>query len=186
MTASLVFVVAGYVVLALAYLAAGVGHHQRNTILIVGIANTVEYNERKTGERHESLIFTIRPFMAKLGNAVIHLLVMAVYLAIGVLRYTNEISDYENKASRKQITEAEKLQSIRGVLDSLTKAEKVELLLSIVAIPVLLLCIVYVLYRWKYIIDEKLFSRMQLEISTRSRTEKEELVDTNEDLPDIL
>ena len=31
----------------------------------VNIANTVEYNEYRTNERNEAVIFSLRPFMAK-------------------------------------------------------------------------------------------------------------------------
>lgn len=39
-------------------------------IMVINMANTVEYNEYRTGKRDEGLIFALRPFTAKMGSRV--------------------------------------------------------------------------------------------------------------------
>lgn len=39
-------------------------------IMVINMANTVEYNEYRTGKRDEGLIFALRPFTAKMGSAL--------------------------------------------------------------------------------------------------------------------
>ena len=68
-------------------------------IMIICIANTVEYNEWKTGRREEGIVFSVRPFHHQLGTALVQLLVLVIYLAVGVRAVTNQISDLENAAS---------------------------------------------------------------------------------------
>lgn len=83
-------------------------------IMIICIANTVEYNEWKTGRREEGIVFSVRPFITKLGTALVQLLVLVIYLAVGVRAVTNQISDLENAASQGLITIAEKTERIGG------------------------------------------------------------------------
>ncbi len=56
----------------------------------------------------------MRPFITKLGTALVQLLVLVIYLAVGVRAVTNQISDLENAASQGLITIAEKTERIGG------------------------------------------------------------------------
>ena len=38
--------------------------------MLIMLTNTIEYDEWKTGQRNESIIFSVRPFMVKLSGAV--------------------------------------------------------------------------------------------------------------------
>lgn len=93
-------------------------------IMIICIANTVEYNEWKTGRREEGIVFSVRPFITKLGTALVQLLVLVIYLAVGVRAVTNQISDLENAASQGLITIAEKTERIGAVLASVPSGKK--------------------------------------------------------------
>ena len=68
----------------------------------------------ENGRREEGIVFSVRPFITKLGTALVQLLVLVIYLAVGVRAVTNQISDLENAASRGLITIAEKNRTNRG------------------------------------------------------------------------
>lgn len=80
-------------------------------ILTISIANTVEYNEYKTGERNEAVIFSLRPFMAKLGSALEQGLVVLVLIISGIYSLSSNINILENQ---------------KNYFDSLTTSEQLE------------------------------------------------------------
>ncbi|MEG1710479.1 MAG: glycoside-pentoside-hexuronide (GPH):cation symporter [Clostridia bacterium] len=61
-------------------------------ILTVNLTNTIEYNEMNTGERNEAVIFSLRPFMAKMGSALQQGIVVLVLTATLIVSLTNRIS----------------------------------------------------------------------------------------------
>jgi len=69
-------------------------------VLTISITNTVEYNEWKTGDREESIIFALRPLTAKFGSALMQLVIWLVYLGIGILNNTNGIAVAEQNADQ--------------------------------------------------------------------------------------
>ncbi|MDR1905404.1 MAG: glycoside-pentoside-hexuronide (GPH):cation symporter [Clostridiales bacterium] len=153
--------------MVVAFFFVGYGQSLFYMISMTTFANTVEYNEWKTGERRESIIFTIRPFMAKLGSALLQLVIMFIYLIVGVLQYTNGISSLEKSANLGKITAEEKLGEIQNIIESVPEAKKIALILCITAIPVVFLLSAYFLYRKKIIIDEKFYAKMLEDISQR-------------------
>jgi Na+/melibiose symporter-like transporter len=68
-------------------------------VLIVDMTNTIEYNEFKTGARNEAIVFSLRPFVAKLSSAIEGLLVILVLVISGVYGMSQNISELENQLS---------------------------------------------------------------------------------------
>ncbi|MCK9537451.1 MAG: MFS transporter, partial [Bacilli bacterium] len=64
-------------------------------VLTINITNTVEYNEYKTTERNESVIFSLRPFMAKMASALQQGLVTAVLVISGIYTLSQNVSSLE-------------------------------------------------------------------------------------------
>jgi melibiose permease/lactose/raffinose/galactose permease len=136
-------------------------------ILYLNITNTVEYNEWKTGNRDEGIIFSVRPFMAKLGSALQQLVIMIVYLAVGVLTFTNQISDVESRSSRGLLTAAAKAQEIQGIIAQVSDAAKNEMRIAVCAASIVLLLAAYFIVTRKFKIDEKFYQKMLEEIKAR-------------------
>lgn len=157
-----------FALLMLGFFFVGFGQTVFYTILFISVANTVEYNEWKTGEREEGLIFSMRPFMAKMGSALSQLVVMLVYLIIGVTVFTNQISDLENTVG---MDGGEKASKIESIIASVPQAKKIALLASLTLIPIVLIGVAYIIYRSKFKIDEKMFNDMAAEISQRKAAE---------------
>lgn len=68
-------------------------------ILTVNIANTVEYNEYKTKERNEAVIFSLRPFMAKMASALQQGLMTLVLTTSGIYLLSQNVNFLENQKS---------------------------------------------------------------------------------------
>ncbi len=66
-------------------------------VLTVNLTNTIEYNEYKTGERREGVIFSLRPFMAKFASAVTQLIITGILIFSGIYALTENISVLETQ-----------------------------------------------------------------------------------------
>jgi len=66
-------------------------------ILTVNIANTVEYNEYRTNERNEAVIFSLRPFMAKMASALQQGIVTLVLVTSGIFALSQNVTFLENQ-----------------------------------------------------------------------------------------
>ena len=135
-------------------------------VIMVCIANTVEYNEWRTGARAEGIIFSVRPFVTKLGWAFIQFIVMIVLLGTGVRQYTNQIADLENAASRGLDAEV-KSEGIRQVLAGVPSGKSAALLVCMTLIPMALALISYLIYKKKYTITEEKYDQMLAELEER-------------------
>lgn len=138
-------------------------------IMVINIANTVEYNEWKTGNRDEGLIFSIRPFTAKMGSALMQFIVMLVYLAVGVTKFTNGISELENSAARGDITDEAKLEGIQAILNQIPQGKKIALLVCMCVIPTVAIIGSYIIFRKKFILDEETHAKMVADIVARNK-----------------
>jgi|AGTN01.2.fsa_nt_gi sugar (Glycoside-Pentoside-Hexuronide) transporter len=160
-------------ILAVSLLFIGYGQQTFYNILTISIQNTVEYNELKTGRRDESLIFAVRPFMAKMGSSLQQLAIMAVYLAVGVTSITKQISEAENQAAQGLITESVKLGNIREILTQVTPQMKEAFRAAIAFIPIVLMIGAYLVLRLKYKIDEKFYDDILKQIEEKKKAKVE-------------
>ncbi|MFI3228587.1 MAG: glycoside-pentoside-hexuronide (GPH):cation symporter [Bacillota bacterium] len=137
-------------------------------MMVIYIANTVEYNELKTGTREEGLIFSVRPLITKLASAIMQGLVMLVYIFCGVLTYTNAISDLENNASLGLITTEEKLSGIEQVIQSVSEGNKIGILISMCLFPIVFVAISGYIYKKKCFINDQKYKEILEELAKRS------------------
>lgn len=150
----------------------GFGYSLFYMVVTICLMNTIEYNEYKTGERNEGIIFSVRPFMAKMSSALQKLITMVTYLAIGMLAITNGISDLEQQANLGYITEEQKLTGVQAVLDDADGYMVVVLRLIIGITPIILMTIGYLVMVKKTKIDEKQYDHMIAEIEKRKQNKK--------------
>ncbi len=153
----------------IAALVVGFGYSLFYMVVTICLMNTIEYNEYKTGERNEGIIFSVRPFMAKMSSALQKLITMVTYLAIGMLSITNGISDLEQQANLGYISEEEKLTGVQAVLDGADGYMIIVLRLIIGVIPIVLMSIGYIVMVRKTKIDEKQYEHMLAEIEKRKQ-----------------
>ena len=161
------FATARFWSVTIGYMAANFGQYSFYLIMMISIINTVEYNEYLHGVRDEAIITSLRPFLTKLGSALIVALTSLFYLALRVTACTNQISQLEIDTSAGLITEAQKLTAIEGVLAGVQSWQTHGLLLVITLLPFALMLLSYLIYRKHYTLDESEYARICGELSQR-------------------
>ena len=156
-----------FLLVTIGYMVANFGQYGYYLILMISIINTVEYNEYIHGTRDESIITSMRPFLTKMASALTVVITSVTYMAIGVTKYTKEISDLENQAAASQITEADKLSKIHDLLQNVTHGQALGLLLVMIVLPLALMALSYVLYVRHYTLDEPEYDRICAELKAR-------------------
>ncbi len=150
----------------------GFGYALFYMVVTICLTNTIEYNEYKTGDRDEAIIFSLRPFMAKMSSSLQQLIVMVVYILIGMTFITNKISELEQQASLKQITEQTKASGITEILNGAPGYMAVTLRLVMVILPIIFMAGGYVIMKKRITVDEDEYQRMVEEIEKRNNASK--------------
>ena len=140
-------------------------------IMVINMANTVEYNEYKTGKRDEGLIFALRPLTAKMGSALMQGLVSLVYIVAGVLKYTNQFADID----KGLITDMTK-QDVVNALQASASGQKSTMILLVCtcAIPMVFMAIALIVYKKKLFLNETTVNEMILAVEARKAEEMSE------------
>lgn len=157
----------GFWLLTIGYMVSNFGLYSYYLIMMISIINTVEYNEYITGERNEAIIASVRPLITKMSSAFIVVMTTASYMIFGVTNYTNQISDLESAAAAGKITDVEKLDAIRNVLQGVEPGQTWGLLILMVVIPCVLMVLSNYLYQKKYKLDEAEYERICKELEVR-------------------
>lgn len=157
---------AKFILIALAYtfIGYGAGFYM---IMVINMANTVEYNEWKYGQRNESLIFSLRPFTAKLSSALTQALVIGVYAVASITTYTNAISKIENEASKNLITNKVKMEKIAENINKVTLQDRQILVSCMCIIPIVFMFVALILYKKKCTLSETRLAEMVRETEAR-------------------
>lgn len=156
-------------------------------INVINLANTVEYNEYKTGNREEGLIFSLRPFTVKMGSAIMQGITSLVLIAAGALAYTNQISDIENEVAANPGDTAlaeNKLQRINDVISSMPEKSKDIILICMCVIPIVFLSVALIIYKKKCFLNEAKMNEILEEI--KSRKEESNRVDEENPTEEIV
>lgn len=154
-------------ILTAGFMFANFGQYGFYLVMMISIINTVEYNEYKVGTRDEAIITSLRPFLTKMGSAIVVIVTTASYTLFHVLDRTNQISDFERAASGGSLSEAEKLRGISEVIQGVQPGQCLGLLLSMTVLPCALLLISYFIYKKRYKLDEEEYDRICAEIEAR-------------------
>lgn len=157
---------AKFILIALAYtiIGYGAGFYM---IMVINMANTVEYNEWKYGQRNESLIFSLRPFTAKLSSALTQALVIGVYAVASITTYTNAISDVENEASKNLITNKVKMEKITDIINKVSLQDRQILVSCMCIIPIVFMIVALIIYKKKCTLSETRLAEMVRETEAR-------------------
>lgn len=157
---------AKFILIAVAYtfIGYGAGFYM---IMVINMANTVEYNEWKYGQRNESLIFSLRPFTAKLSSALTQALVIGVYAVASITTYTNAISNIENEASKNLITNKVKMEKITEIINKVSLQDRQILVSCMCIIPIVFMIVALIIYKKKCTLSETRLAEMVRETEAR-------------------
>lgn len=155
-----------FILIAIAYTIVGYGAGFY-MIMVINMANTVEYNEWKYGQRNESLIFSLRPFTAKLSSALTQALVIGVYAVASITTYTNAISNIENEASKNLITNKVKMEKITDIINKVSLQDRQILVSCMCIIPIVFMIVALIIYKKKCTLSETRLAEMVRETEER-------------------
>ena len=155
-----------FILIAIAYTIVGYGAGFY-MIMVINMANTVEYNEWKYGQRNESLIFSLRPFTAKLSSALTQALVIGVYAVASITTYTNAISNIENEASKNLITNKVKMEKITDIINKVSLQDRQILVSCMCIIPIVFMFVALIIYKKKCTLSETRLAEMVRETEAR-------------------
>ncbi|MBQ0002349.1 MAG: MFS transporter [Treponema sp.] len=126
-------------------------------IMIVMINNTVEYDEYKFHERHDSVISTVRSFSVKLASAVNQGIINLVLILSGLFAISQKVSNLEAAKAVGELTSDQVLSQADSFLQSTAPSQLLILRLGIVLVPVIAITIAAVILNTKYKITEEMY-----------------------------
>lgn len=110
-------------------------------LMLVFLADTVEYGQWKLGRRNESITFSVQPFINKIGGAI----------ASGIVGATVILSGINSAATPEDVTDA-------GLLI---------MKLAMLILPLVIIVAGYFIYHFKFKIDKEMFDRILSELTQR-------------------
>lgn len=138
-------------------------------LIIVMLNNTIEYDELKFNERHDSIISTVRSFSAKLSGAINQGIVNLTLIVSGIYAISQNISELEVKSGAGEIIREEVLTSADSFIQG-AKASQLFILrtgISLVPIAALLACLLIMNKYYK--IDEEKYDEIIRQIKEGSQ-----------------
>ena len=153
-TLSTILVLAGYLIffiaeisiilVALGAVLVFVGQAFIQTLMLMFLADTVEYGQWKLGKRNESITFSIQPLINKIGGAI----------STGVVSLTLIISGIKIDG---------------GTVDAIGDSGKLVVKGAMFLLPLIFIVIGYIIYLKKYKISEEFYSDMLKDLEEREQ-----------------
>ncbi|MBE6926590.1 MAG: MFS transporter [Ruminococcaceae bacterium] len=153
-TLGTILVLAGYaifffaevsiILIALGAVLVFVGQAFIQTLMLMFLADTVEYGQWKLGKRNESITFSIQPFINKIGGAI----------ATGIVSLTLILSGIKVDG---------------GTVDAIGSDGKLIIKVAMFAIPLIMIVVGYIVYLKKYKISETFYSEMLKDLEAREK-----------------
>lgn len=131
-----------------------------NMVMIIMVNNTIEYDQFKYGERHDSIISAVRSFAVKLASAVNQGLVALILIISGIYAISQNISNLEILKGKGEMTGDEVLAQADAFIATTQSYQKLILRLGIVLVPMITITIAYIVLKKKYIIDEAKYEEL--------------------------
>ncbi|HAX02045.1 MAG: hypothetical protein A2Y45_02315 [Tenericutes bacterium GWC2_34_14] len=132
-------------------------------LVLVMLADTIEYGQWKLGTRNESIVFAINPFVTKLATSV-QVFVVSITLAASGL----------NENVINPLTEARQLnpdmtteQARAMIASNVTPEMLLQLRSAMIIIPLVLIVLSYFIYRSKYKIDADFYQKITKDLEKR-------------------
>lgn len=128
-------------------------------LMLLFLADAVEYGEWKLGKRNEAASFAVQPFINQFGGAVSKGVVSGTLIVSGLNAIANQIAD--NPENEQAIVNA-----IPGSSIWIMK-------LSMMILPLICILIGFVLYQKKFKIDEKMYAQIVSDLEERNSLSSE-------------
>ncbi|MBQ7284223.1 MAG: MFS transporter [Oscillospiraceae bacterium] len=137
-------------------------------LMLLFLADAVEYGQWKLGKRNESVSFAVQPFINKLGGAVGTGVVTATLIISGINPVSQRITEIEQSIevmtdpAAISVAQAEITSLINGVVGTPLWIMKTAMML----LPLVCIVVGFVIYNKKFIIDEKMYAKIVEDLKT--------------------
>lgn len=162
----LIFLSLGYIIPMMEWILYGsaflifFGQNLFFVVLVVLTANVIEYNELNTGERNESIIFSVRPFMTKLGAALQQGIVTIILVISGIYVYSQKVAELEIQKGQGLIEDISQKADL--ILSKATPTMLFILRIGMGVVPLICMIIAYIIIKNKYKITEEKYDEILL------------------------
>jgi melibiose permease/lactose/raffinose/galactose permease len=129
-------------------------------LMLLFLADSVEYGEWKLGKRNEAASFAVQPFINQFGGAV----------SKGVVSYTLIISGL-NMVANSLIGMEVGTPEYNAIINAIPGTSIWIMKLSMMILPLICILIGFILYHKKFIIDEKLYAKIVSDLEARNGKE---------------
>ncbi len=167
-TGSMIAVAASYIIFFLSFewlpliVVAGLGLFFGQAfiqlLMLLFLADAVEYGEWKLGKRNESVSFAVQPFINQFGGAISKGIISFTLIISGINMIANAAAGAEGNPDKV----AEIINSTPGSAIWIMK-------ISMMILPLICILIGFVLYLKKFKIDEKMYSEILSDLEERQK-----------------
>jgi melibiose permease/lactose/raffinose/galactose permease len=138
-----------------------------NLAVIVMVNNTIEYDEYRFGERHDSIISAIRSFASKLSGALNQGAASLILIISGIYAVSQSISALEVEIGSGTLDRETALQQADGFIAAVQPSQTLMLRAGMVFVPLVVMIAAWLILKLRYRIDEKEYERLVREIAER-------------------
>ena len=139
-------------------------------LMLLFLADAVEYGEWKLGKRNESVSFAVQPFINKLGGALGTAVVTATLIISGINPISKQITEIEDAIDGMTdpaaiaAAQAEIDALINGVVGSPIWIMKIAMLI----LPLICILAGFIIYHKKFKIDEEYYAKIVADLEERN------------------
>ena len=126
-------------------------------LMLLFLADAVEYGEWKLGKRNEAASFAVQPFINQFGGAV----------SKGVVSYTLIISGL-NMVANSLIGVEVGTPAYDAIINAIPGTSIWIMKLSMMILPLICILVGFALYSWKFKIDEKLYAQIVSDLENKN------------------
>ena len=137
--------------------------------MVVMINNTIEYDEYRFNERHDSIISAIRSFASKFSGALNQGAASLILIISGIYAVSQNISELEVQIGSGAIGRETALAQADSIIATVESGQTLMLRIGMVAIPLIVMIASRLIMKKGYMIDEKEYERMIKEIAERNK-----------------
>lgn len=145
-------------------------------LMLLFLADAVEYGEWKLGKRNESVSFAVQPFINKLGGAVGTGVVTLTLIISGINPVSQEIAVLENSIAH--ITDPAAIASAQAEIDALVQGVTGSpiwiMKIAMMLLPLICILAGFILYYKKFKIDEKMYAQIVADLTERETDTEED------------
>lgn len=126
-------------------------------LMLLFLADAVEYGEWKLGRRNEAVSFAVQPFVNQIGGAISKGVVALTLIISGLDEITSKVSDAEGNSALVE-------ELIQSTPDSAVWIMKIAMMIF----PLICILVGFIIYHKKFKIDEKFYAEIVSELEART------------------